>query len=133
MEKQCEWKGVLYVFHAHTRRKRKQEGERGKKREREREREAEGLVKYRSEWQVRDKSSGSGTGLRSAAMVSKGKCGFLARRINTPTQRCRVCFFFSFTYVGPPSREVPSGSACQSHDRTRPVVPTNHVSTSLSG
>ena len=38
MEKQCEWKGVLYVFHAHTRRKRKQEGERDKKRERERER-----------------------------------------------------------------------------------------------
>lgn len=33
------------------------------------ERKAAGLVKYRSEWQVRDKSSGSGTSLRSAAIV----------------------------------------------------------------
>ena len=42
--------------------------------EREREREAEGLVKYRSEWQVRDKAArAQARALRSAAMVSKGK------------------------------------------------------------
>lgn len=81
MEKQREWKGFYVRLRAYTRRKGKREGERG--RETKGERKAAGLVEYRSEWQVRDKSSGSGTSLRSEAIVWKGECRFLAR-INTP-------------------------------------------------
>lgn len=81
VEKQREWKGFYVRLRAYTRRKGKREGERG--RETKGERKAAGLVEYRSEWQVRDKSSGSGTSLRSAAIVWKGECRFLAR-INTP-------------------------------------------------
>ena len=66
MEKQCEWKGVLYVFHAHTRRKRKQEGERGKKRERERERERSRGV---GEISIRVAGPGQKLGLRHGLEV----------------------------------------------------------------
>lgn len=100
---------------AYTRRKGKREGERG--RETKGERKAAGLVKYRSEWQVRDKSSGSGTSFRSAAIVWKGECRFLAR-IGTLAGTLR-CPLFSSTYVGPPSGKVAPGSAYKSHDRTR--------------
>lgn len=102
--------------HIHVEKESEKERE-GWRRNQGRERKAAGLAKYRSEWQVRDKSSGSGTSLRSAAIVRKGECRFLAR-ISTLAGILR-CLLFSSTYVGPPSGRVAPGSTYKSHDRTR--------------